>query len=163
KRGALHDAYAKHFGKPGPALIWRSPTRRMNPTVSQSLIDEAMERDRSDAMAECMAEFRSDLESFISREAVMACVEPGVFQRPPVSGVAYMSFTDPSGGTNDAMVGGVAHSEGGIVVIDALREIVPPFDPESAADELVQLYRSYGIKSTFGDAYSAAWCRTAFE
>jgi hypothetical protein len=46
RRGALFDAHRKHFGKDGhPVLVWHAPTRAMNPTVPQSVIDEAMERD----------------------------------------------------------------------------------------------------------------------
>ena len=57
----------------------------MNSTVPQTTIDEATERDPSSAAAEYGAEFRSDLEDFISREAVLACVD-GVRERPPQIG-----------------------------------------------------------------------------
>jgi hypothetical protein len=56
RRGALWDAHRKHFGKDGdPVLVWRAPTRIMNPTVLQSIIDQAMERDPASAAAEWMA------------------------------------------------------------------------------------------------------------
>ena len=33
RRGALHDAYRRYFGKPdAPVLVWKAPTRLMNPT-----------------------------------------------------------------------------------------------------------------------------------
>ncbi len=164
KRGALHDAHKRHFGKDGdPVLVWKAATRTMNPTVPQSVIDQAMERDRSDAEAEYGALFRSDLESFISIEVVQSCVERGVLERPPSGGRKYVSFTDPSGGSGDSMVGAVGHLEGGILVVDAVREILAPFDPESATDELARLFHQFGISTTHGDAYSSAWCRTAFE
>jgi len=44
-----------------------------------------MERDPASAKAEYMAEFRSDIESFVSREAAEACVEQGVFEHPSLS------------------------------------------------------------------------------
>ena len=35
KRGALYDAYTRHYGKDGdPVLVWKAPTTIMNPTVS---------------------------------------------------------------------------------------------------------------------------------
>lgn len=164
RRGALYDTHVRHYGKDGdPVLVWKAPTRTMNPTVSQSVIDAAMARDASDAAAEWMAEFRSDLESFISREAVLACVDAGIRERPPVAGRAYMSFTDPSGGSSDSMTCAIGHLEDNVVVVDCLREITAPFVPEDATDELVRLLRSYGIGVTNGDAYSSAWCRTSFE
>src|SRR4029453_5189841 len=87
KRGALYDAFKRHYGKDGdPVLVWKAPTRTMNLTVSQWVIDAGVGGDASDAAAEWMAEFRSDLESFISRETVLACVETGVQERPPLAG-----------------------------------------------------------------------------
>ena len=56
----------------------------MNPTVNQSIIDEATERDPASAAAEYGAQFRSDIESFVSREAVEACITSGVRERPPL-------------------------------------------------------------------------------
>ena len=76
RRGSLFDAYRKHFGKDNdPILVWQAGTRTMNPTVRQSLIDEAMERDPASAAAEYGAEFRPDIESLIAIEAVRACVK----------------------------------------------------------------------------------------
>ena len=58
KRGALHDAFRRHFGKHAGPLLWKAATRTMNPSVPQSVIDEAMARDPASAMAEYLAEFR---------------------------------------------------------------------------------------------------------
>jgi Terminase large subunit, T4likevirus-type, N-terminal len=33
RKGVLWENYHKHFGQPGPILVWQAPTRRMNPTV----------------------------------------------------------------------------------------------------------------------------------
>ena len=81
RRGALWDAYRKHFGQDSSVLIWKAPTRVMNPSVPQSVIDAAIEADPSSAAAEYMAEFRVDLEPFVSREVAEAAVDPGVFER----------------------------------------------------------------------------------
>jgi len=64
---------------------WRSP-RTMNPTVPQSVIDAAMESDPASAAAEYGAEFRTDVETFISREIIDAAVVPGRFELPPMPG-----------------------------------------------------------------------------
>jgi hypothetical protein len=164
RRGALWDAHKRHFGKDNdPILVWQAATRTMNSTVPQATIDEATERDPSSAAAEYGAEFRSDLEDFISREAVLACVD-GVRERPPQIGkYRYMSFTDPSGGSNDSMVTAIGHREDDLIIVDCIREIAAPFDPESAATEFAHLFRSYGITTTHGDRYAAAWCSQAFE
>src|SRR5262245_31201993 len=124
RKGALFDAHQRHYGKDhDPVLVWKAPTRVMNPTVLQSVIDAAMARDASDAAAEWMAEFRSDLESFISREAVMACLDIGVRERPPIAGLRYESFVDPSGGSSDSMTIAIGHEVDGRVIVDCLREV----------------------------------------
>jgi hypothetical protein len=40
KRGAPHDAHKRCFGKAGPVMVWKWPTRLMNLSVKQSLVDE---------------------------------------------------------------------------------------------------------------------------
>src|SRR6185369_13989238 len=71
RRGALWDAWRRWFGKAdAPALVWQASTREMNPTVPQRLIDEAIERDPASAAAEYGAQFRADIASFVSRDAV---------------------------------------------------------------------------------------------
>ena len=40
---------------------------------------------RFQAAAEYMAEFRTDIESYITREVVEACTAPGLYERPPTS------------------------------------------------------------------------------
>ena len=81
-----------------------------------------MERDPADAMAEFMAEFRSDLESFVSIEIVRACTD-NVRERLPQLSHTYTAFVDPSGGSSDSMTLAIAHLEGKTAVVDAMREV----------------------------------------
>ena len=83
----------------------------MNATVPQRVIDEAYERDPASAAAEFGAEFRTDIESFVSREAVDAAIVPGRRELPPISGITYHAFVDPSGGSSDAMTLAIAHRD----------------------------------------------------
>ena len=56
RRGALWDAHRRYYAKDGPVLIWQAPTTRtMNPTISQRVIDEALERDASVGASEWLA------------------------------------------------------------------------------------------------------------
>jgi hypothetical protein len=48
----------------------------MNPTVPQNIVDSAYEEDPASAAGEYGAEFRSDVEAFVSQEAVDTCVVP---------------------------------------------------------------------------------------
>jgi len=84
-------------------LVWQAPTRAMNPTVPEAVITEAYAEDEAAAAAEYGAEFRRDVEAFLTREAVEAVVAPGRRELPPMAGADYVAFCDPSGGSHDAM------------------------------------------------------------
>jgi hypothetical protein len=163
RRGALWDAWRRHYAKPSPTLVWQAPTRTMSPTVPQSVIDEATERDPASAAAEWRAEFRTDVESFVSREAVEACVAPGVIERPPVDGFRYQAFVDPSGGSSDAFTLAVGHREGDAIIIDAVRERRPPFSPEQVVADFSSLLLSYRCSRVVGDRYGGEFPREMFR
>lgn len=60
-RGSTVENYRRHFGKQGDScLVWQAPTRNMNPTIAQAVIDQEIERDPAKAAAEYGAEFRTD-------------------------------------------------------------------------------------------------------
>src|SRR5438094_194207 len=127
RKGALWSAYSKHFGKDNDeVLVWQASTRDMNASVRQSYIDMHVAEDPSRASAEYMAQFRTDIESFMNREAVEACIAYDVRERAPMQAVRYYAFVDPSGGSADSMTLAVGHREDDIVVVDALRERRPP-------------------------------------
>ena len=162
RRGALWESYHRYFGKPGPILIWQAATRTMNPTVPQSFIDAQYEQDPIAAAAEYGAEFRTDIEAFVTREAVEACVEWGVHERGFILGNNYTAFVDPSGGSHDSMTLAVAHKEDGLGVLDCVREVRPPFSPEGVVTEFADLLRSYLITKVKGDRYAGEWPREQF-
>jgi hypothetical protein len=166
RRGALWEAHRTHYGKDGdPILVWQSPTRVMNPTVPQEIIDQALVDDPAHAQAEWMAQFRSDIEAFVSREAVEAVINRGVLERPPVQGVRYYGFVDPSGGSADAFTMAIGHKDKtkDAAVLDCVREVKPPFSPESVVAEFALLLRSYGISRVRGDRYAGEWPREQFR
>ena len=107
QRGALYEAFKKHYGRDdAPVLIWRASTTTMNPSVPQSVIDAAYERDPAAAAAEHGAEFRTDLVTFVDPAVVARCVVSGRIELPPVAGVTYTAAVDPSGGSSDSMSSG---------------------------------------------------------
>ena len=91
--GAKREAYGPN-GDPR-ILVAQGASRTFNPTLPQSVVDRAYERDAAAAAAEYGAEFRRDIESFVSVEAVMACVSPCEFERPKEHYQSYDAFTDP--------------------------------------------------------------------
>jgi hypothetical protein len=165
RRGVLWDAFRRHYGRSGSSLlVWKADTRTMNPTVPQSIIDEATEADPASAAAEYGAQFRTDVETYIAREVVDAAVVPGRFELPPLRVTTYIAFVDPSGGTSDSMTLAIAHrGEGDRVILDAVRERRPPFSPDDVVLEFVQLLKSYNIWTVRGDRYAGEWPRERFR
>jgi hypothetical protein len=164
RRGALWDAYSQDFGKDGSdVLVWKAPTRTMNPTFPQRTIDRAYQKDPSDAAAEYGAEFRTDVETFIAREVVEHCIIPGRYELPPQEGVKYHAFTDPSGGSSDSMTLAIAHVENGVSVLDLVREAKPPFSPDDVAKEFMETMKAYGITKVVGDNYAGLWPKERFS
>jgi hypothetical protein len=167
RRGALWEAFRAHYAKDGDAvLVWKANSLMMNPAVDQAAVDAAYARDPASAMAEYGAEFRTDVEAFLSRELLDAVVVPDRSVLPPVSGTTYCAFVDPSGGANDAMTLGIAHSEkrdGALVaVLDCVAIQPAPFSPESCVRDFVRVLKSYGVGSVVGDRYSGEWAAEAF-
>lgn len=166
RKGALWEAYRRHHGRDGdPILVWRAATRTMNPAVPQSVLDAAMERDPASAQAEYLAQFRSDLEAFVSLEAVSACVSRGVYERKPEHRVSYHAFVDPSGGSADSFTLAVGHYNHAkqTAVVDCIREVRPPFSPELTVQEFSALLKSYGVHQVVGDRYAGEWPREQFQ
>jgi hypothetical protein len=166
RKGELWVTFDKHFGAKGDKLVLvaRAPSRTTNPSLPQRIIDRAMERDPASASAEYLAEFRTDIEAFLSIEAVRAVTMPGVFELPPQPGRQYFGFCDPSGGSSDSMTLGIAYrtDEGGAVLV-CLRETKPPFSPAAVVAEYVQVLRKYGCKEVYGDAYASQWVEEPFR
>jgi hypothetical protein len=135
----------------------------MNPSVPQTVIDEAIERDPANAAAEYGAQFRTDIESFVSREAIEAAVIAGRYELPRSEDTCYFGFADPSGGSADSMTLAVAHMQGDRVVIDAIRERRPPFSPDDVVLEFVATLKSYGITTIHGDHYAGEWPAERFR
>jgi len=75
----------------------------MNPTVPDSVIAEAYERDPASAAAEYGAEFRSDVAGFLDRALVEAAVDADVAVRPPREGISYFCFADVASGAHDVL------------------------------------------------------------
>src|SRR5262249_35248771 len=81
-------------------------------------------------------------------------------ERAPLSGVSYKAFLDFAGGSGgDSIALAVGHKDGSTVVIDALREVRPPFSPEFAIGQLVALLKGYHVYSVEGDSFGGEFGR----
>jgi hypothetical protein len=165
RRGALWEAYRKWFGvADAPCLVWQADTRTMNPTITQKFVDAQYERDSASAMAEFGAQFRNDIDSFVTREAIRGVTVSGRRELLPVgSGVSYVGFVDPSGGSADSMTMAIAHREKEVAVLDCVREVRPPFSPEEVTRDFSIVLKSYRVSRVIGDRYAGEWVTEQFK
>jgi hypothetical protein len=165
RTGPLYEAHRQKYGQDlEGTIVWTAPTRDMNPTIRQSVIDRAVAEDPSAARAEWYAEFREDLETFLTSDVVEQAVVAGRGELPMIPGALYYAFVDPSGGRADSFTMAVSHLEAsGRVVLDCLRERRPPFTPLDVVKEYSDLVKTYGLFRVSGDRYAGAWVQTAFE
>lgn len=164
RRGVLFDAWRRDYGRNGgEALVWQADTRTMNPSVPEAVIAAAYERDPIAAAAEYGAQFRADIEGFLTREAVDACTRAEPLEVPFARGHSYRAFVDPSGGSSDAMTLAIGHVADGRLVVDALRERRPPFSPEDVVREFADVLSDYGVRRVVGDRYAGEWPRERFD
>jgi hypothetical protein len=166
KSGVLWNTYKQHFGAKGDTrvLVAYGPSRTFNPSLPRGVIDRALQKDRPRALAEYMAEFRSDIEGFVSAEVVQACLGDHREQQASASNT-YRAFTDPSGGSEDSFTLAVSHKDyrSDLVVIDCVREVRPPFSPEQVVEDFAALLKSYRITRVTGDRYAGEFPRELFR
>ena len=167
RRGALWDVFKRHYGAGGDPLILvaHGASRTLNPTLPQRVVDRALEKDRSRATAEYLAEFRTDVEGFVALEVVESCVGDHR-EMMPAAGVTYRAFVDPSGGSEDAMTLAIAHkatTPDERVIVDAVREVRPPFSPSAVVDDFAVLLKRYRVSKVIGDHYGGEFVREPFR
>ena len=158
RRGEVWEAYRTHYGHDDDPLVLvaQGTSRDFNPTLPQSVVDRALERDPAAASAEFLAIFRTDIESFINREVVDAATVPGRFELPPAAGTNCIGFADAAGGSGtDSFTAAVAYLDRATnhVVLAAVRERRPSFSPETTIEELSAFFRSYGVHRISADRW----------
>jgi hypothetical protein len=164
RRGAMWNAFQRWYGRDdASALVWRAPTREMNPTLPQRVVDEAMERDPADASAEYLAEFRSDVETFLTVEAIGQCIALGVIERSYEPRHRYVGFVDPSGGSGDSFALCISHKEGETSVVDVVRERKSPCEPPAVVEEFAHILKQYHVNTVEGDYYAGEWPTSIFR
>jgi len=121
-----------------------------------------VERDPISAASEYGGEWRTDIENFLTREIIDSCVAPNRYELPFIEGVHYHAFVDPSGGIGDSFTLAIAHAEGGLVVLDLLRERKSPLNPEAVIAEFADTLHAYRVHTVTGDHYGGLFPRQEF-
>jgi hypothetical protein len=164
RRGMLWETYKRHYGNDDSQILcWQADSRTMNPTLSAEKIKQAYDEDAAGAAADYGAQFRADIEDFISADALEVVTIPGRYELGRVENISYQAFTDPSGGSKDAFTLAISHIEKGIRILDCIRYRTPPFSPEAVTAEFAKVIKSYALSTVTGDRYAGEWPREQFS
>jgi hypothetical protein len=156
----FRECYAKNNND---VLVIKGTTLQFNPTADRATIKAALESDPQQYSAEYNSEWRSDLQSYVSRDAVEACVIEGRYELPPVPGVRYQAFIDPAGGSGgDSMTLSIAHKTESRAILDLVREWRPPFSPEAVVAECAEALKFYRVGTVVGDRWGGEFVREPF-
>ena len=162
KMGVLWEAYKEFYGQEDEeVLVWQAPSILMNPTLSLKLIEKEKAKDLSAARAEWEAEFRDDLESWLSLAVIEKVIIPDRVELPYLDKFKYVAFVDPAGGGEDRFTLSIGHKEEEMIIQDVLR--ARRGNPHEIVKEYSETLKQYGVKSVSGDRYSGSWSAEAFR
>jgi hypothetical protein len=167
RAGVLYDDFVRRH-ELEDTLVWRAPTRLMNPAISTQFLDRERQKDPIAFAREYEAEFSDDTSGFIQRGAIDAAIIRGRFEIQPNPRVTYVAFVDLAGGSSsDSSVLAVAHphkrSGETFFVLDLLKEIQPPFSPEQVTKQFSQDLKRYGLREIRGDRFGSEWVKERFR
>ena len=165
-KGWAYSTSKKHFGVDASrTLVWDAASRLMNPTLSKADIDAEIADDPAAAKAEYLNLWREDVEDYLPRSAVESVVIAGRQELVPRSGIQYKSFTDVSGGRNDALALAIGHrdKQSRKVIVDYLHQWRPPCNPLLVIAEMAAILKRYHLRMTWGDNYAAEFNTQTFR
>jgi len=164
KKGYCYQAWKKNFGNDtGRTLVWNCSSRTMNPTLPQSVVDDAMAEDLQAAKSEYLGEFRDDVVQFLDRALIEQYVIPHRSELQPRRDRDYFAFADLSGGRGDDAALAIAHRDSRKLILDFVRRWRPPFDPRHVCEEMVEELKRFSIRRVRGDNYAAEFVAGAFR
>ncbi len=183
RKGALYEA-SKEWGKPmvtrtrngatttveNPTLYWQAPTLAFRPSTDPDFLADLEADEASDPAAfkaEGLGQFRADLETYISIEAMEALMIAGRDTIGYEFGYPYFIFIDTAGGSGqDSATLCVARgfpvtdqksgSQYRVAQVCLTREWRPKFSASIVAGEIADIAYSYKIRKIYGDNFSGA-------
>ena len=155
KRGLLWETYRRDYGQESSVLVAQADSRTMNPLLPERVVAEAYERDPAAASSEYGAQFRTDVEQFLTRDVVESAMRTAPVENAYHNAHRYFAFTDPAGGGMDEFCLAIGHHEGNQTVVDVVRARRGP--PASIVAEYAELLKAYRINEVTGDRFAGTW------
>jgi len=161
RKGVHFDMIDQHWAKDGDRILaLQASTMAMRPDTSDDFLSFLEEEQRLDPVSfdsEYRANFRKDLEDFVTLEQVQAVIVPGRASVLRTTGVRYVAFLDAAGGGGqDSAALSIAALVNGKAVCCRVAEWRPPFSSVGVAVQITEILGEYGIRSLTGDNFSGA-------
>jgi hypothetical protein len=163
RRGELWEHYNEYWANDDAedVLVIQAPSLLLNPTLDEKHIEGELQKG-SAARSEWLAEWRVDIEDFLSLEQIQAVVAPrGTL--PPEPDFFYRGFVDSSGGRADAFTLAIGRRQDDRHIVDLVKAWEPPFDPGVVVEEIAEVCKAYRISQLTGDKYAGEWVASAFQ
>jgi hypothetical protein len=172
-QGVVYAIHKQHYGPQGDPLILvcQADSKSLNPKLDQARIDREFSLDPESAQSEWAGQFRVPISIYLSRALVERAVKPGQQDwlpqqhYPDRQPIHYVAFADmASGDGKDSATLAIGHRQysDSPIIIDAVREIRPPFNSDDAVRQFAEVLRLYRCGTVVGDQYAKGWCRTSF-
>jgi len=168
KQGVLWEDFKNYYADSNaPVLVWRAPTKVMNPTVSNSFLRQEERRDPDSYKREYLAEFSDSISDFLPSESVDACVIPERKILPYHGKFVYTAAVDVAF-KSDAFTFGICHrDDDGRVIFDYISAWhgtkKEPVNLASTLDEICRTLRVYHCGLVHGDQYCSEPVRQGFR
>jgi hypothetical protein len=167
RKGVHFDMIDQHWAKDGDRILaLQASTMAMRPDTSEDFLSFLEEEQRLDPVSfdsEYRANFRKDLEDFVTLEQVQAVIVPGRAGLTPLMlprGTRFLAFLDAAGGGGqDSAALSIAALVNDKAVCCRVAEWRPPFSSVGVAVQIAEILGQYGIRSLTGDNFSGATWR----
>jgi hypothetical protein len=165
KRGALYDTFKRDYGPAGDpqTLVIQAASRDLNPTLSKSVVDKALAKNREMARSEYLGLWQEGLSTFLTAAQLNPCIAEDRFEIGPDSKSKFFATADPSSGTGSSFTLAIARKNGDEVELCVLRERRAPFSPDAVVEEYAQLLARYGVTEIHGDKWGLGFHTDAWK
>jgi len=170
RSGLLYETCQAAWGKDGDRrLVWRAATWEQRPSDDPDFLQFLAEEEADDPLSyrsEYGAQWRSDLESFLTVEAIDAVTITGRNMLGYLPGVKHYAFGDFAGGvgTNaDSATLAIGRVENGKLVRARMEEWKPPFDAIAMVKDVHSICQEYHIREVVADHFSAGTFDAIFK
>ena len=125
------------------------------------MIERARASDPEAARAEWDGEFRIDMR-LLDDATIEAAIDYGRPLELPPQPDLLSRFATPAVASDNYTLA-VGHKEGDRIIIDVIRGIAPPFDPQEATEQYAKLAKEYRCLSVTGDNFAQEWVAAAWS